>query len=224
MKIHGWFLACALVLAAAPSARANAGYSPPPPPPPSSKQGSDKGAPQAPDAAGEKRELTSRQRAEALYADAYEAVTQGKAALKDGKDKAALKKFKHGLDRSLEAVALDSTYYPAWNLVGFCSRKTGKLADAFPAYARCLALAPDFEVAHEYRGEAYLEAGQPAKAHEELAWLERHASDYRDELKEKVAAYEKDHPAGATAATPAAAPAPEAAADTLKAAPAQPGK
>jgi tetratricopeptide (TPR) repeat protein len=187
-------LAAALLAAASPVA-ADPGYAPPPPPPPQSRPGTGTTPGESGDAQSAK--LTPRQYAEKLYAQAYDDVQDGKDALKQGKEKNAQKKFSRALDRSLDAVKLDSTYYQAWNLVAFCSRKTGKLQDAFAGYARCLALNPNYDPAHEYRGEAYLMADSLSRAKDELAWLQKHGSDWKTELQEAIAAYEKAHAAAA---------------------------
>jgi Flp pilus assembly protein TadD len=57
----------------------------------------------------------------------------------------------------------------AYNLLGFSQRKTGNLDAAFAAYGRALAIDPAHRQAREYLGEAYLQAGDLAKAQEQLA-------------------------------------------------------
>ena len=193
--------ALALVLAsltagASRLALADAGYSPPPPP----AQTQTKPDPNAQEKPGDKKDLTPRQQAEKLYADAYELVQEGKSSLKDGKAKGAEKAFKKALEKSQDAVGLDSTYYEAWNLVAFCNRKSGHLELAFPAYFRCLGLNPNYEVAHEYLGEAYLMADSLDRAHEQLTWLRKKGSEYAPELKDAMDAYAVAHPASADSA------------------------
>lgn len=202
MKFRIFALACALGLVFASTAMANGGYAPPTTPRESKPK--DGSAPQADHSSeGEPRkDLTPREHADRLYADAYDEVADGKEDMKKGKEKSALKKFNKALEQCKEAVTLDSTYYQAWNLVAYTSRKTGKVDDAFVAYEKCLGLNPDFEIAHEYRGEAYLQIGDVAKAKEELAWLKGKGSEYRIELAEAIAIYEKAR-AGAPADTAA---------------------
>ncbi|WP_432719646.1 tetratricopeptide repeat protein [Jeongeupia wiesaeckerbachi] len=51
-----------------------------------------------------------------------------------------------------------------WNWTGYCERKRGNLQQAFSAYDEALRLNPRHLGAHEYLGEAWLQAGQPDKA------------------------------------------------------------
>jgi Flp pilus assembly protein TadD len=80
------------------------------------------------------------------------------------------------------------------NLLGYSHRKAGNLDLAFRHYARALELNPKHLGAHEYVGEAYLLANNPAKAREHLATLEKlcpAACEERDDLRKAIAAYEK---------------------------------
>ena len=61
----------------------------------------------------------------------------------------------------------------AWNWIGYASRKSGKLDDAFKAYDNALAIDPSHRGAHEYVGEAWLMANKPDQAEEHLAILAR---------------------------------------------------
>ncbi|MEC5399140.1 tetratricopeptide repeat protein [Uliginosibacterium sp. H1] len=61
----------------------------------------------------------------------------------------------------------------AWNWIGYASRRSGKLDDAFKAYDKALAADPGHRGAHEYVGEAWLMASKPDKAEEHLAALAR---------------------------------------------------
>ena len=149
--------------------------------------------------------LTPRQEAERLYGDAYNDVAKARQDLQDANEKNATKKFRRALDRGRHAVDLDSTYYEAWNLVGYTSRKLDDYPGALAAYDRCLRIKPDFAPAREYLGEAYVEMGQPKKAREQLAWLERLSQPDAKTLRDLIAAYETAHPDEAV--TPAQAPA-----------------
>lgn len=60
-----------------------------------------------------------------------------------------------------------------FNLLAYAYRKLGDLERAFTNYGRALELDPQHRGAHEYIGEAYLMAGNPAKAREHLRELER---------------------------------------------------
>ena len=166
---------------------------------------------------------TPRQDAERYYGDAYEEVAKAKKDIADGKTKNVEKKFKKALDRGQRAVDLDSTYYEAWNLVGFCARNLKSYDRSLAAYAHCLSIKPDFAPAREYLGEAYVELGQPEKAREQLAWLERlKATEQVVSLKAQIDAWVAAHPdAHAPAPVPApsdsTAPHPEAQPDSVAA-------
>jgi tetratricopeptide (TPR) repeat protein len=116
---------------------------------------------------------TPRQQAEWYYRDAYEGVMKGSKDLASGNAKAAQKRFRRALERSREAVGLDSTYAEAWNLVGFTSRKLGDYPRSFEAYRVALRQKPDFALAHEYLGEGLLETGDLAGARVHLEALHR---------------------------------------------------
>ena len=144
--------------------------------------------------------LTARQQAERLYADAYDEIAKANEAAKGENPKAAEKKYKKALDRALRATEYDTTYHEAWNLVGYSSRKLGKLHDALAAYARCLRLRPDYAAAREYLGEAYLEMGNLEKAKEQLAMLEKlNVAEPLALLRTAIETYEKAHPAAPAA-------------------------
>ena len=84
-----------------------------------------------------------------------------------------------------------------WNWLGYASRKSGDLDGAFAHYRKALALDPKHRGAHEYIGEAYLMAREPAKAEEHLKILDRlcrlPCEEYRD-LKKAIAEYRKANP------------------------------
>lgn len=131
----------------------------------------------------------NRADAEKLYAKGWETSEEAKKELAAGNADSAKKKFGKALKKFDEATQIDPKYYQAWNMVGFCARRTGDLKRAFDAYQKCLAIEPEYAEAHEYLGEAYLMSGDLAKAKEQLAWLRSRKSDEADELAEKVEAY-----------------------------------
>ena len=57
------------------------------------------------------------------------------------------------------------------NWIGFSTRKSGDAIKALTFYDKALSIAPDFTPAHEYRGEAYIQLKDMAKAKEELAMI-----------------------------------------------------
>ncbi|MGH7681080.1 MAG: tetratricopeptide repeat protein [Candidatus Eiseniibacteriota bacterium] len=128
----------------------------------------------------------ARAEAEKLYTKGYELSEEAKALDKAGKPGDAKKKYGKALKQFEGAVERDPNYYQAWNMVGFCSRHSGDLKKAFASYEKCLAIAPDYEEAHEYLGEAYLQAGDIANAKMQLAWLHARGSDEAEELEEAI--------------------------------------
>jgi tetratricopeptide (TPR) repeat protein len=79
------------------------------------------------------------------------------------------------------------------NLLGYSNRKLGNLDLAFKYYGQALELNPNHRGAHEYVGETYLLANNPAKAEEHLAALGKicfvPCAEY-NELKKAIAAYQ----------------------------------
>jgi Flp pilus assembly protein TadD len=78
------------------------------------------------------------------------------------------------------------------NLLGFAYRNAGKLKAAIGHYQKALKLDPRHRGAHEYIGEAYLLAGNLAKAEEHLAALQKICPircEEREDLSRKIAAY-----------------------------------
>jgi len=180
----------AVSLALASGVRAS-GSAPPPPKPPQQSE-------MMPAATQEPADSAAvRAQAEKAYAKGWEITEEAKKELASGKSDSAKKRFGKALKKFSEATELDPTYYQAWNMVGFCSRKSGDLKRAFAAYEKCLGIQPDYEEAHEYLGEAYLMSGERGKAKEQLAWLVGHKSKEAGELATKIEALEKNGPAGA---------------------------
>jgi tetratricopeptide (TPR) repeat protein len=146
--------------------------------------------------------VPGRADAEKTYAKGWELAEEAKKELAAGKSDSAKKRFGKALKKFKEATEFDPSYYQAWNMVGYCSRKSGDLKRAFEAYQKCLSIEPEYAEAHEYLGEAYLMKGDTASAKEQLAWLRSRKSEEAEELAEKIEAYEKG---GATAVEKASA-------------------
>lgn len=185
----------AAVLIAVPAA---AEYGSPPPAP--QKQ------PSSMSSSPEEAAVSAHQQAERYYIDGYGDVTKaGKEAAK-GKQDSALKRYRRALERCQQAVQLDSTYYEAWNLVGFTSRMLKDYPASFAAYRTALRLKPDFALAHEYYGEGLLETGDIAGAHAQLAALKLCGTpELIAELEGAIAKDAVAHPEHAAAAAPPAA-------------------
>lgn len=96
--------------------------------------------------------------------------------------------------RILQAyVAMKPGSADGYNLLGYSSRKKGDLDSAFRYYDKALTIDPKHRGAHEYLGEAYLLAGNLAKAREHLDILDHlcffPCKEFKD-LKTAVTAYE----------------------------------
>jgi lipoprotein NlpI len=128
----------------------------------------------------------ARTQAEAYYAAGYKDVEKAKKDKEAGKANDAKKRFGKARGKFEEAVKLDPDYFEAWNMLGFSARQSGDLKASFAAYDKCLAIKPDYDEAHEYRGEAYLMSGQIDLAKQELAWLKAEGSDEAEELAEAI--------------------------------------
>lgn len=138
---------------------------------------------------------SARQEAEKWYGDAYDDVQKAGKELEKGKTSNAEKKFRRALERGQRATEIDTTYYEAWNLVGYSARKLKDYDRALASYQRCLAIKSDYAPAHEYLGEAYLELNRLADARAELATLTK-LEAHQDEqtLSAAIDAYVKAHP------------------------------
>ena len=84
-----------------------------------------------------------------------------------------------------------------YNLLGYSYRQLQRYNESLDAYQRALALDPRHRGAHEYIGEAWLMAHQPAKAEEHLATLAKlcnSACEEHDDLKKAIAAWRTANP------------------------------
>jgi tetratricopeptide (TPR) repeat protein len=117
-------------------------------------------------------------------------ITNAKKAIKD-------KNWDKAIELLNKAVVRDDKNADLYNLLGYSERKHGNLDVAFKYYDRALTLDPKHRGAHEYIGEAYLMAGNLAKAEEHLAKLQKlcflPCEEYRD-LKAAIAEYKQKHP------------------------------
>jgi len=181
-------VAASFALSAAGIASA-AGTEPPPRiPPPVPAQAVPPAEPKADSA---QTQAAIRTQAERSYTEGWKLSEDAKKELASGKEDSAKKKFGKALKRFDEATQIDPQYFLAWNMVGFCARKSGDLKRSFAAYAKCLEIEPEYAQAHEYLGEAYLMSGEVPKAKEQLAWLQSRKAAEADQLAPKIEAYAK---------------------------------
>jgi len=101
----------------------------------------------------------------------------------------AEKKYKKAIDKFKDAVDKDPVMVEAYNNLGYCYRKIGKLEESLKAYKNALKIDDSFAQAREYLGETYLAMGEMAKAEEQLAWLTKAESPYADTLQASINLY-----------------------------------
>lgn len=87
-------------------------------------------------------------------------------ALKDGQ-------WQQAVDNFAAALKAEPDNAEFHNGIAYAYRRLGKLEPSFRHYKRALSIDPKLKIAHEYIGEAYLQAGDKAKAREHLATLEK---------------------------------------------------
>ncbi len=82
------------------------------------------------------------------------------------------------------------------NATGFATRKLGDVDGALPYYARALEINPNYAVAREYLGEAYLAKGDVGSARAQLGEIERRCGKTCApfaELSKQIASYDVLH-------------------------------
>ena len=103
------------------------------------------------------------------------------------------KRYARAIPLLRKVIARDGRNAHAYNLLGFTSRKLGRLPEALAFYRKALSIDPEHRGAHEYIGEAYLELSGLDKAKEHLAILDEDCwlpcKEYRD-LKKAIGRYE----------------------------------
>lgn len=117
-----------------------------------------------------------------------------KSYLDDAHKAIDAKQWKPALASLQKAVALDPNNADIHNLLGYTYRKQANLDKAFEHYATALRLNPGHLGAHEYLGEAYLQAKDLPNAEKQLAELaglcNSACEQYRD-LEEAISEYKK---------------------------------
>jgi Flp pilus assembly protein TadD len=164
----------------------------------------------------EEKAAAAKARSRELYDQGYEEVDKAAATVEEiakleaASDKKSTeqaaklretraKHYRKAIEKFQKATELDASYHEAWNMLGYSYRKAGQIGNAFKAYAACLELAPDFEQAHEYLGEAHLIAGDLEKANAELAWLKGRKSQLAGQLEEAIGRHVKGQTTGSAA-------------------------
>lgn len=101
-------------------------------------------------------------------------------------------KFEGAIPLLNRAISKDGKNADAHNLLGFSTRKLGRVEEALEHYLTALRIKPKHRGAHEYIGEAYLALGQLDKAKKHLAFLDDDCwlgCEEYDDLKEAIAQY-----------------------------------
>ncbi len=97
--------------------------------------------------------------------------------------------YQEAIGNFQKALSLNSDYAEAYNMLGFCLRKLGRVKEAFSYYEKALQLKPDFAEAREYYGEAQLQNGNLAGALEQYRILEQSGRGEAQELLAKIEEY-----------------------------------
>ena len=111
-----------------------------------------------------------------------------------GRQAVDAKDWQAALNAFGKVVAKDPDNADGYNMLAYSYRKSGTLDMAFKNYDEALRIDPKHRAAHEYLGEAYLLAGNLAKAEEHLKVLDGlcffGCEEYK-ELKQAVADYKR---------------------------------
>lgn len=116
---------------------------------------------------------------DSTYAFNYRATSDAKAKKEYEK---AIKKFQKAIEKKPE-------FPEAFNNMGYCYRKIGKLDESLAAYHKALELKPNFPQAHEYLGETYLALDSMDQARGQLQILTELESPYADTLMKSIEIY-----------------------------------
>ncbi|OED44614.1 hypothetical protein AB833_01085 [Chromatiales bacterium (ex Bugula neritina AB1)] len=76
--------------------------------------------------------------------------------------------YARAINDLISIVFTNSDNADAWNLLGYASRKDGKLQKSAEAYEKALAIDPNHKGALAYQGELFLALGQRARAEDNL--------------------------------------------------------
>lgn len=127
------------------------------------------------------------QKTDSLYAYNYRATTDARAR----------KQFEKAVDKFNKSVGLKPDMAEAYNNLGYCYRKLGKLDASMTAYDKAIELKKDFAQAYEYRGETFLALGQLDKAQADLETLKQLKSPLAEDLSKSIEVYQLEHVKGA---------------------------
>jgi len=130
--------------------------------------------------------------APALEPDAVDVLAERNPDFAQGRRAVEARDWKTAIKSLTEADKRTPNNADVHNLLGFAHRNDGQVDVALKHYQRALQIDPRHRGVHEYIGEAYLMTGNPAKAEEHLATLNKicpRVCEERDDLGKKIAAY-----------------------------------
>lgn len=104
-------------------------------------------------------------------------------------DAKAKKEYEKAVMEFNTAIDIQPDMKEAYNNLGFCYRKLGKLEMSLKMYERALKFDPDFAQAREYLGETYLAMEDLDKANEQLIYLQKLESPYADTLAHSIKSF-----------------------------------
>jgi len=123
----------------------------------------------------------------AAYAAESESLPVANAVNRDykaGKQAVEKKDWPAAVASFQKVVAAEPNNADGYNMLGYSLRWMGRMDEAFAAYDRALQINPKHRGALEYSGIAYLKAGDPTKANEQLGKLEtiagKRSEEYQD--------------------------------------------
>ena len=119
------------------------------------------------------------QKGDSTYAFNYRATTAAKTK----------NEYKKAVKRFNKAIKHNDEFPEAFNNLGYCYRKLGKLEESLEAYSKALELNPDFAQAIEYLGETFLALASLGRANEQLNRLKKLESLYADTLSKSIGLY-----------------------------------
>ena len=119
------------------------------------------------------------QKGDSTYAFNYRATTAAKTK----------NEYKKAVKRFNKAIKHNDEFPEAFNNLGYCYRKLGKLEESLEAYSKALKLNPDFAQAIEYLGETFLALDSLGRANEQLRRLKKLESSYADTLSKSIGLY-----------------------------------
>jgi len=85
-----------------------------------------------------------------------------------------------------QATAEDAGNYKAYTLLGYSLRHAGRLSEAIAAYNRAVEINPGYAELREYRGKAFVLAGNITAAMSDYRTLVRMGSPLAEDLKEAI--------------------------------------